>query len=35
MGEFSAQLAYEAMDREEESFGKISDTEPSWWTMLL
>ena len=35
MGEFSAQLSYEAMDREEESFGKISDPEPAWWTMLL
>lgn len=35
MGEFSAQLSCEAMDREEESFGKISDPEPAWWTMLL
>lgn len=35
MGEFSAQLSYEAMDTEEESFGKISDPEPAWWTMIL
>ena len=34
MGEFCALLSYEAIESKEESFGKILDTEPVWWTML-